>query len=94
MQSNMMASLKVKNCSLHLCLGQSLGKSVWCEVRTGTESCKARERNFCMKNFLARVITSSNDDTLTLVRVAFGKEGIVTPVLLTEASLCGKEHAI
>ena len=50
--------------------------------------------NFCMKNFLARVITSSNDDTLTLVRVAFGKEGIVTPVLLTEASLCGKEHAI
>jgi hypothetical protein len=50
--------------------------------------------NFCMKNFLARVITSSNDDTLTLVRVAFQKEGIVTPVLLTEASLCGKEHAI
>jgi hypothetical protein len=50
--------------------------------------------NFCMKNFLARIITSSNDDTLTLVRVAFQKEGIVTPVLLTEASLCGKEHAI
>jgi hypothetical protein len=76
-------------------LGQYLGKSVWCEVRTGTESrVRHVKDNFCMKNFLARVITSSNDDTLTLVRVAFGKEGIVTPVLLTQASLCGKEYAI
>ncbi len=48
---------------------------------------------FSHEKFLARVITSSNDDTLTLLRLAFGKKGIVAPVFLTEASLYGKEHA-
>jgi hypothetical protein len=52
------------------------------------------KRVFCPEKFLAHVITSNNDDTLTLVKLALHKDGIMAQFFLTEASIDGKEHAI
>jgi hypothetical protein len=52
------------------------------------------KRVFCPEKFLAHVITSNNDDTLTLVKLALDKDGIMAQFLLTEASIDGKECAV
>ena len=52
------------------------------------------KRIFCPENFLACIIPSNNDNTLTLVKLALDKDGIMAQFLLTEASIDGKECAV